>query len=54
MRAQIRDLNRANSNIQDGISLIQVADGALNEVHYLLQRGREFAMQVAMIAQANQ
>ncbi len=47
MRAQIRGLNRANSNIQDGISLIQVADGALNEVHSLLQRGRELSVQAA-------
>ncbi len=47
MRAQIRGLNRANTNIQDGISLIQVADGALNEVHSLLQRGRELSVQAA-------
>ncbi len=47
MRAQIRGLNRASNNIQDGISLIQVADGALNEVHSLLQRGRELSIQAA-------
>lgn len=47
MRAQIRGLNRANSNIQDGISLLQVADGALNEVQSLLQRGRELSIQAA-------
>ncbi len=47
MRGQIRGLNRANSNIQDGISLIQVADGALNEVHSILQRGRELSVQAA-------
>ncbi len=47
MRAQIRGLNRCSSNIQDGISLIQVADGALNEVHSLLQRGRELSIQAA-------
>ncbi len=47
MRGQIRGLNRSSSNIQDGISLIQVADGALNEVHSLLQRGRELSIQAA-------
>ncbi len=47
MRAQIRGLNRSSNNIQDGISLIQVADGALNEVHSLLQRGRELSIQAA-------
>ncbi|QNU68522.1 flagellinolysin [Ruminiclostridium herbifermentans] len=47
MRAQIRGLNRCSNNIQDGISLIQVADGALNEVHSLLQRGRELSIQAA-------
>ncbi len=47
MRGQIRGLNRSSSNIQDGISLLQVADGALNEVHSLLQRGRELSIQAA-------
>lgn len=47
MRAQVRGLNRCSTNIQDGISLIQVADGALNEVHSLLQRGRELSVQAA-------
>ncbi|OPZ94446.1 MAG: Flagellin [Firmicutes bacterium ADurb.Bin419] len=47
MRGQIRGLNRGSTNIQDGISLIQVADGALNEVHSLLQRGRELSVQGA-------
>ncbi len=47
MRAQVRGLNRCSTNIQDGISLIQVADGALNEVHLLLQRGRELSVQAA-------
>ena len=47
MRSQIRGLNMAGKNIQDGISLIQTAEGALNEVHSLLQRGRELAIQSA-------
>jgi len=38
MRSQIRGLNKASSNAQDGISLIQTAEGALNEVHSILQR----------------
>ena len=41
MRAQIRGLNQAISNAQDGISLIQTAEGALNETHDILQRMRE-------------
>ena len=40
MRYQIRGLNKASTNIQDGISLIQTADGALTEVHDILQRMR--------------
>lgn len=47
MRAQIRGLNMAARNTQDAISLLQVAEGALNEVHSLLQRGRELAVQGA-------
>ncbi|MBL3729259.1 flagellin [Lysinibacillus sp. HST-98] len=47
MRGQIRGLNMAGKNIQDGISLIQTAEGALNEVHSLLQRGRELSVQSA-------
>ena len=47
MRAQIRGLNKASTNAEDGISLIQVAEGALNEVHSLLQRARELAVQGA-------
>ena len=47
MRAQIRGLNRASDNIQDGISLLQVAEGALNETHSILQRMRELAVQGA-------
>ncbi|NLJ87862.1 MAG: flagellin, partial [Epulopiscium sp.] len=43
MRAQIRGLNQASRNAQDGISLIQTAEGALNETHAILQRMRELA-----------
>lgn len=47
MRSQIRGLNQASENIQDGISLCQVADGALNESHAVLQRMRELSVQAA-------
>ncbi|MFD0696259.1 flagellinolysin [Paenibacillus sp. GCM10027628] len=47
MRGQIRGLGQASRNIQDGISLIQTAEGGLNEIHSLLQRGRELAVQAA-------
>jgi flagellin len=47
MRSQIRGLNKAASNAQDGISLIQVAEGALNESHSILQRMNELATQAA-------
>ena len=47
MRSQIRGLNRASTNAQDGISLIQTAEGALNEVHSILQRMNELAVQAA-------
>lgn len=47
MRAQIRGMNQASRNIQDGISLIQTAEGALSEVHSLIQRGRELAVQAS-------
>ncbi|KGR76499.1 hypothetical protein CD33_06415 [Ureibacillus sinduriensis BLB-1 = JCM 15800] len=47
MRGQIRGLDMASKNAQDGISLIQTAEGAMNEVHSLLQRGRELAVQAA-------
>jgi flagellin len=47
MRAQIRGLDMANKNAQDGISLIQTAEGALNETHSILQRMRELAVQSA-------
>ncbi len=47
MRAQIRGLNQASRNSQDGVSLIQTAEGALNETHSILQRMRELAVQAA-------
>ena len=45
MRKQIKGLNKASSNAQDGISLIQTAEGALNESHSILQRMRELSVQ---------
>lgn len=47
LRWQVRGLGKASNNIQDGISLIQVADGALNEAQAVLQRMRELAVQAA-------
>lgn len=47
MRGQIRGLDMAAKNSQDGISLIQTAEGALNETHSILQRMRELANQSA-------
>lgn len=47
MRAQIRGLDMASKNAQDGISLIQTAEGALTETHSILQRMRELAVQSA-------
>ncbi|MGI6645474.1 MAG: flagellin [Limnochordia bacterium] len=47
MRGQIRGLKQAQRNAQDGISLIQTAEGALNEIHAILQRMRELANQAA-------
>lgn len=47
MRGQIRGLNMAIKNAQDGISLIQTAEGALTEAHAILQRMRELAVQSA-------
>lgn len=47
MRAQIRGLNMASKNIQDGISLVQTAEGALNETHAMIQRMRELAVQAS-------
>ncbi|WP_086344381.1 flagellin [Bacillus subtilis] len=45
MRGQIRGLEMASKNSQDGISLIQTAEGALTETHSILQRVRELAVQ---------
>ena len=45
MRGQIKGLDQATRNAQDGISLIQTAEGALNETHSILQRMRELAVQ---------
>ncbi|SEH39958.1 flagellin [Halobacillus karajensis] len=45
MRGQIRGLEQAQTNAQDGISMIQTAEGALNETHDILQRMRELAVQ---------
>jgi len=45
MRGQIRGLEMASKNAQDGISLIQTAEGALNETHAILQRMRELTVQ---------
>ncbi|MGM1021272.1 MAG: flagellin [Bacillota bacterium] len=47
MRGQIRGLDMASKNAQDGISLIQTAEGALNETHSILQRVRELSVQSA-------
>lgn len=47
MRAQIRGLNQASRNAQDGQSLIQTAEGALNEIHSVLQRMRELVVQAS-------
>ena len=45
LRAQVRGLNQGARNAQDGISMLQTAEGALNEVHGILQRTRELAVQ---------
>lgn len=47
MRGQIRGLEQASRNAQDAISLIQTAEGALNETHAILQRMRELAVQAS-------
>ncbi|MBQ7217329.1 MAG: flagellin [Synergistaceae bacterium] len=47
MRAQVRGLDKAVANTQDGISLIQTAEGALQETHSILQRMRELSVQAA-------
>jgi len=45
MRAQINGIDRAHQNAMDGISMVQTGEGALNEVHSILQRVRELAVQ---------
>ena len=45
MRSQIRGLNKASDNAQDGISLIQTAEGAMDQQHAILQRARELVVQ---------
>ena len=47
MRYQIKGLNKASANAQDGVSAIQTAEGALNETHSILQRMNELATQAA-------
>ena len=47
MRGQIRGLDQASRNAQDGISMLQTAEGGLNEVHDILQRQRELAVQAS-------
>ena len=47
MRGQIRGLEQASRNSQDGISMLQTAEGALNETHNILQRMRELAVQAS-------
>src|SRR4249919_3945406 len=45
MRSQIRGLAQAQKNIQDGVSMVQTAEGNLDEVHSMMQRVRELAVQ---------
>ncbi len=47
MRGQVKGLNMATKNAQNGISMIQTAEGALNETHAIIQRMRELAIQAA-------
>lgn len=47
MRRQVRGLTQASANAQDGISVVQTAEGALNEVEDMLQRMNELAVQAA-------
>ena len=47
MRTQLRGISRANQNAQDGVSVIETAEGALSEIHSMLQRMRELAVQAA-------
>jgi flagellin len=50
MRTQVRGLNRASDNAQDGISLIQTAEGAMDQQHAILQRTRELVVQASNTA----
>jgi len=50
MRSQVRGLQRASDNAQDGISLIQTAEGALDQKHAILQRTRELVVQASNTA----
>ncbi|MER3419184.1 MAG: flagellin [Chloroflexota bacterium] len=54
LRSQIRGTNQAMRNAQDGISMIQTAEGALEEVHSMLQRMRELAVQAANDTYSNE
>lgn len=47
MRAQIRGLNKANENVQDGISFVKIGEGGMQEVHSILHRMRELAIKAA-------
>ncbi len=47
MRAQIRGMNQASRNAQDGISVVQTAEGAMDEIHAMLQRMKELSVQAA-------
>ncbi len=47
MRSQVRGLNKASENAQNGISVVQTAEGALNEAHAILQRMNEISTQAA-------
>src|ERR687885_597757 len=47
LRSQVKGLNQAVRNAQDGISMIQTAEGGLNETHSILQRMRELAVQAS-------
>ena len=47
MRRQMRGLTQASQNAQDGISMVQTAEGAMNEIHDMLQRANELAVKSA-------
>jgi flagellin len=49
MRRQVRGLTQASANAQDGISCVQTAEGALNEVHDMLQRINELAVKASNV-----